>query len=319
MLNFKPWWQDYEIKINPINRDFFYPKNQDSPNKKEMALPQNINQKLSYIFKHSNLNYPNVDGIIILDVSDFNKNSKQSSFKMVKNEFSAKINRRFKKSIISKFSKRGKIENTNKYLLISLNNPNKKLLVFFVAYDDFLIEFFYICDSSKQQDININQYQKDVEQIYIYFFPKESFITDNITSALSEVLHSTSHYINRIMILNISASSNSKYEKYFKVEKQIFQNKMIKGDEVIKKISDKKIWNRLNIISKKYLEMVFSHSTTIEIWNFCLIDKDNQEYAIVFWTKTPVERFNTGQYHIIYQDKIRECTKKIINLLFKPI
>ena len=252
-----------------------------------------------------------IDGIIIWEQID-TKYSNHS--KIIQKKFSYRINTKFQESIISRFSKESKINYINKSLAICLNQPNKKLLVLPVKYNHYLIDFFYICDCSENQRLNINAYQEDVVEIFKYLFPERSLITANVDAGINDILQAGNKYIDGIIILNISASSNSKYSQYFKIEKQIFKDDIADIAGVVKRINNKSLWNRLDISSKIYLEMHFFHHTTIETWNFYLVDLDGVQYMIIMWSNTPKERFNRGQYKIVCQYRRYQYIEILENL-----
>lgn len=348
MLNFNPWWKSCRIQIllgvlffmirpfdylglfivlaistNFTIKEFkknIYKESKDIDLKfifsctydldKETLL-DNIDQKVSSIFKENNLKNTDIDGIMILESSNSEKLKYNDSLKVLKKEFSSKINPKFKRAIVSRFSKHRIVNYLNRSILISLNEPEKKLLTFILTYKHYIIEFFYICELPQKTENAIEKYKKDVEQAYNYLFPEKLLPVDRIEQFLNEILISAYQYIDGIIILNISNFSHSHYSKYFQVEQKIFKNEIIEVDKLINIISNKENFSRLDILSKIYLELVLNCLASIELLSFYLFDKDDKKYAIVFWTKVPVEQFNTGQYHAVYQYKIRECADHI--------
>jgi hypothetical protein len=332
MLNFKPWWQDFKtqfifviicliIIIKPViiygilllfvlgGVYSIYLRNKQDSNPIIFPSIDSIHEKLKRVFQESNL-----DGVMILDISNINDMKSTNSLKILHQQFSVKINPYFVKSIISRFSKGRMINNSHLSLLLSLNEPHQKLLTFFLKANSYLIEFFFICQKSEVQEDKLIQYQEDVQEIYHYLFPQSFLVKDKINLILHNILELDSQYVDGIIFLNVSESLGNKYYQFLKTETHAFKKKQ-QGQKIIERVSNKEIWHQLGISSKIYLEMIFSHASTIEIWTFYLTEQDNSKFAIVFWTEMPLEKFSSVSYHVIYQNKVREYAKTIIENL----
>lgn len=173
----------------------------------------------------------------------------------------------------------------------------------------------------------IPEHQAMLEELRKHWYPEPGLTKEircDLDTELKEIVEK-SQLIDGIAILTLSQLSNSQYENCFRCTNQFFKDSVSDVDNIIKRLSSKRMWKILQIEDKVWFDMRLRCNQANEAWTFHIVGDADCKLAIAFWSNSlsqifdanqPIAQINRNYGHTTnYQKNTEKQMEKIKNIL----